>query len=338
MKRGVRTAAGILLTAACLYFAFKDVQWNDAVRSARDANYPLLLLSAAIATMMFPLRARRWRTILDPVAPKLPFGPLWRATTIGMMVNNVLPARAGEFARAYVITREVPAITFPMSLASLVVDRVFDAIVVFLLLIVAIASPSFPAGVTIKGQSIGHIAAVFSLAPLGLLIILYLLAAYPKTLIRAFELVARRVSSTLETRGSEMLHRFAGGLSVLRAPGHFVAVLWWALLLWVVQPVAFWLGLRAFGIDVPWSATLLVQALTVIGVSLPSTPGYFGLFEAAAVLALKLYGVGETPAATWALVYHVVSLIPITLIGAYYFARAGISVRDINSSVVGDKS
>ena len=337
MKRGVRNAVGILLTAACLYFAFRNVHWSDAVKSARSANYALLLLSAVVATLIFPLRARRWRTILDPIAPRLPFGPLWRSTAIGIMVNNVLPARAGEFARAYALTREVPAISFPLSLASLVVDRVFDAIVVFLLLVVAIASPSFPAGATIKGQSIANIAAAFALVPLVLLVVLYLLAAYPKTLIRVFELVARRVSPTLEARGSEMLHRFAEGLSVLRAPAHFIAVFWWALLLWLVQPLAFWIGLRAFGIDVPWSATLLLQALTVIGVALPSTPGYFGLFEAGAIIALKLYGVDETPAATWALVYHVVSLIPITLIGAYYFARAGISVSDINSSVSNDR-
>jgi uncharacterized protein (TIRG00374 family) len=337
MKRGVRNAVGIVLTAACLYIAFKDVHWSDAVQSAKNANYALLVLAAIVATMTFPLRARRWRTILDPIVPKLPFGPLWRSTAIGMMVNNVLPARAGEFARAFALTREVPTISFPMSLASLVVDRVFDAIVVFLLLMVAIASPTFPAGATIKGQSIGHIAMVFALVPLVLLVVLYLLAAYPKTLIRAFELVARRVSKTLEARGSEMLHRFAEGLSVLKAPGHFIAVFLWALWLWLVQPLAFWIGLRAFGIDVPWSATLLVQALTVIGVALPSSPGYFGLFEAGAIIALKLYGVGQTPAATWALVYHVVSLIPITLIGAYYFFRAGISVSDINSSANNDK-
>lgn len=332
MKRQVRTAVGILLTAICLYFAFRGVHWSEAVQSARSANYPLLLLSAAVATLMFPLRARRWRTILDPIAPKLPFGPLWRSTAIGTMVNNVLPARAGEFARAFALTREVPAVSFPMSLASLVVDRLFDAIVVFLLLIVAVASPSFPAGATIRGQSITHIAAVFVLAPLGLLVALYGLAAYPTTLIRGFELVARRVSPTLESRGSDMLRRFSEGLSVLRAPGHFMAVLGWALLLWLVQPLAFWIGLRAFGIDVPWSATLLVQALTVIGVALPSTPGYFGLFELTAIAALKLYGVGETPAATWALVYHVVSLVPITLIGAYYFARVGLTVSEIKSA------
>ena len=104
---------------------------------------------------MFPLRARRWRTILDPVAPKLPLGPLWRSMAIGMMVNNVVPLRAGEFARAFALTREVPAVSFSTALASLVVDRVFDAIVVLLLLAVGVVvAATSPPATTIGGYSL----------------------------------------------------------------------------------------------------------------------------------------------------------------------------------------
>src|SRR5215471_21804930 len=144
MKRGVRNAVGILLTAVCLYFAFKDVKWGDAVKAARNANYLLLVLSAAVATLMFPLRARRWRTILDPVAPKLPFGPLWRATAIGVMVTNVIPLRAGELARPYALTRQIPSVSFATSLASVAVDRVFDGIVVMVLLAIGVVVADFP--------------------------------------------------------------------------------------------------------------------------------------------------------------------------------------------------
>src|ERR1041385_9059466 len=144
MKFGWRGALGILISAACLYFAFRNVDWARTIKYAREANWPLLVLSAATATCMFPLRARRWRTILDPVAPKLPFGPLWRATAIGMMVNNIVPARAGELARAYALSREVPAVPFSTAFASLAVDRVFDLLVVLLLTFAAMLDPRFP--------------------------------------------------------------------------------------------------------------------------------------------------------------------------------------------------
>ncbi|HEX3865628.1 MAG TPA: lysylphosphatidylglycerol synthase transmembrane domain-containing protein [Gemmatimonadaceae bacterium] len=332
MKFGWRGALGIAISIVCLYFAFRHVDLANAVERAERANYWLLLLGAACATGMFPLRARRWRTILDPVAPRLPFGVLWRSTAIGMMVNNVVPLRAGEFARAYALTREEPSVSFSTALASLVVDRVFDAIVVLLLLAAAIAAPGFPHGASVYGRPVSHIAGAFAVVPLALLVVLYSLVFFPETLIRMFELAARRVSPSVERRGSETLRRFAGGLSVLKTPGHFLAVFWWTLLHWLLQPLGFWLGFKAVGVDVPWSAALFVQGLIVVGVSLPSAPGFFGLFESAAVLALGLYGIGESAAVTWAIVFHVASFIPITVIGAYYFARLGMTMGDVGSA------
>ena len=333
MKLGVRGVLGLAISAGCLYFAFRNVQWSDAIQHARTANYWLLALAAACATGMFPLRARRWRTILDPVAPKLPFGPLWRSTAIGMMVNNVVPLRAGELARAFALTREVPSVSFSTALASLVVDRVFDAIVVLLLLAISMLVAHFPPGKEIMGYSIGHLAAGFAAAPAAALILLYSLVFFPEKLIRIFELIARRVSPSIEERGSEMLRRFASGLSVLRTPVHFAAVFGWTLLHWLLQPLAFWLGLLALGIsNVPWTAMLFVQGVIVVAVALPSAPGFFGLFELGAAVSLALFGVSQSDAATWALVFHVAAFIPITLIGAYYSARLGLSVGQIESA------
>src|SRR4051812_42883039 len=124
MKFGWKGALGIVVSALCLYFAFRDFQWAESMERARHANYFLLALSAVVTTCIFPLRARRWRTILDPVAPNLPFGPLWRSTAIGVMMTNVVPARAGELARPYALSREVPAVPFSAALASVAVDRV----------------------------------------------------------------------------------------------------------------------------------------------------------------------------------------------------------------------
>jgi uncharacterized protein (TIRG00374 family) len=331
VKVGWKGALGLAITALCLYLAFRNVDWLRAADTARHANYGLLFLSAAAATGMFPLRARRWRTILDPVAPKLPFGPLWRSVAIGMMVNNLALLRAGEFARAYALTREVPSVPFSTSLASLVVDRVFDAIVVLLLLAVGIVAAGFSANTQIAGYSISHIAVLFALAPLVLLVGLYALVFFPHKLIRLYELFARRVAPALERRGSDMLRRFADGLSVLRSPVHFLAVFWWTLLHWLLQPVAFWLALLALDIHVPWTATLFMQGIIVILVALPSAPGFFGLFEFGATLALGLYGVSQSDATTWGFIFHVASFIPITLIGAYYAARLGLRMGDMTA-------
>jgi uncharacterized protein (TIRG00374 family) len=331
VKFSWKSALGLVVTAACLYLAFRHTDFASAVAQAKQANYFLLILGAAAATGMFPLRAIRWRTILDPVAPNLPLGPLWRSIAVGMMVNNVALLRAGEFARVFALTREVPSVSFSTGFASLLVDRVFDAIVVLLLLAVGVLAAGFSATTLIHGYSLTRLAIVFAAVPIAMLIVLYTLVFFPATLVRMFELFARKVSPVIEQRGSDMLRRFAEGLSVLRSPAHFVAVFWWTLLHWLLQPVAFWLSLKAFGIEVPWTATLFVQGVIVILVALPGAPGFFGQFELGATIGLGLYGIAESNASTWAVVFHVASFIPITLIGAYYSTRLGLSMGEIKT-------
>jgi uncharacterized protein (TIRG00374 family) len=319
-----RGAIGLALSVGLLWWVFHDVRWADVQLHLREADAWLFILSIALATLMFPLRALRWRPILDPIAPKLPYGPLWRATCVGMMANNILPARAGELVRAFMLSRET-TVPFSASFASLVVDRVFDAVVVLLLLVAAMFHPSFPAGLsrwTYAGSGL------LLLLLLGLA--LYAIVFFPDRLIRLYELFARRVAPRFEERGRVLLRSFADGLSVLRHPGRFLVVFAWAMALWLVQGLAFWIGFRSFGIHVPFAAALFVQGLIVIGVAAPSTPGFFGLFEAAAVAGLRLYGVGDDVAVAWAFSFHVLSLIPITLIGLYYLIRSGMQLGELN--------
>ena len=334
MKLGWKGALGILLSVVCLYFAFRNVRFADAYRAVRDANYALMILAVIAATGMFALRALRWRTILDPVAPKLPFGPLWRSIAMGQMMTNILPARTGEIVRPYALTREVPSVPFAMSLASIAVDRVFDAIVVLLLLGLSMLSPGLPSSLSIMGRDVTTTQMVrfLGVAPIVLLVVLYALVFFPDRLIKLFEAFARPVSRTLEEKGSEMLRRFADGLSVLRNPGHFIAVFLWTLAHWLLQPLAFWLAMRAFGISAPIQSTLFVQGVIVVAVALIPSPGFFGVFEAAGAAALAAYGVESTLGTTRALAFHVTTFIPITLLGAYYFARAGLSLGEIGGA------
>jgi glycosyltransferase 2 family protein len=332
MRFGWRGSLGILLSVALLWYAFHGIEWAQVGVEIRRANVWLLLLSAVAATGIFPLRARRWRTILDPVEPNLPFGPLWRATAIGMMVSNIVPARAGELARAYALSRDVRRVPFSTAFASLAVDRVFDAVIVLMLMFGAMLLPSFPAGAasSVARYAIGGV--VFVVA---VIVVLYLIVFLPERIISLFELLARRVAPPFEARGRAILVSFASGLSVLRSPRRFVTVFWWALLHWLLNALAFWIAFVAVGVPAPFGMALFTQGIIAIGVAVPSSPGFFGAFEAFAKLALGVYGISQTAALTWAMGFHLLSFIPITLIGAYYFARAGLTFAELSNAGTG---
>lgn len=332
MKSGWRGLAGFLLSGALLLWVLRDVSLAAVWAELSRADPWLFFWAVVAATVIFPIRALRWRVILEPVAPGLPFGPLWRATAIGMMINNVLPARAGEVARAFALTREVPKVTFSTSVASLVVDRLFDAVVLLVLGLVAIMDPAFPTNATIAGQPLADWA-VGGIALTGaLLAVVYLLVFFPRALIVTFEIFSRRLSPRLEERGRVVLQRFSDGLSVMRSPRRFVLVFVWTLAHWLINGLGTWLGFLAVGMDLPFSAALFVQTVTAFGVALPSAPGFFGVFEAIAVLTLAVYGVSAALATSWAIGFHILTFIPITLMGAYYFVHLGLHFRDLRAA------
>ena len=332
MKFGWRSALGIALSVALLVWAFHDVDLGEVVGRIGDANPWLLVATAIGSTIIFVVRARKWQTILEPVAGVLPLGMLWRATAIGMMVNNVVPMRAGELARAYALTRETSRIGFAGSFASIAVDRIVDSVAILVLMAAAILSPAFPADAEIAGRSISSYAIGFTVIAAAASVFLYLIVFLPGRVVGMYGAVARRLAPRLEQRGSSILRSFAAGLGVLRHPRLFGSVFAWTIVHWLLNGLAFWLGFRALGVDAPYSAALMLQGIIAIGVAVPSAPGFFGVFEGFAIVGLALYGIDRTTAVTWAIAYHFVSFIPITLIGAYYIARLHVRLSDVRAA------
>jgi glycosyltransferase 2 family protein len=245
-----------------------------------------------------------------------------------MMVNNVVPARAGEVARAYALTRET-GVPFATTLASLAVDRLLDSVVLLCFMAIALFDPALRAG---SGTLGGPLTAVASGGGALLLIMIggvFSLVLFPAQLIRLFELFARKVSPTVEERGKRVLEKFIAGLSVLRRPERFAAIFGWTTAHWLVNAIGYMLAFRAFGIEVPFSAALFLLGFIAVGAAVPSAPGFFGVFEYMAIQGLAIYGVPKDQATSWAIGFHILAFIPITVIGGYYFTRLGLGFAEL---------
>ena len=324
MKLDWRSALGLVLSALLLWWTLHGEPLGEVWLAIRGSNWWLWALSTVAATAIFPLRAIRWRLILEPVVPGVPHGPLWRATAIGMMANNVLPARAGEVARAYALAREERRVGFATALASLAVDRLFDAIVILLLLFAALLDPAFPSGARVAGQTIPAMAEGLILLTVLLMVGLYVAVSLPDAFLRVWAMLARRFAPRFEARGARAIAAFIEGLGVLRHPGRFAAVFLWTLAHWLLCVVSIWIGFRAVGIDAPFSAALFLNGLSSIWSAIPSSPGFFGVFESVSKVSLQFYRVDPTLAISWALSYHILTFIPITVFGLVYMTRLGL--------------
>lgn len=330
MRISWRTALGFALSGVLLYFAFRGQDWGAVANALRGSNIALWILATIVSQLVFPLRAIRWLIILHPVAPNLRFGPSWRAIAIGMMLNNVALARLGEIGRALVLSREVKEIPFSSSIGSLVVDRAFDGLVILLMLALVVFDPGLPRVIDIGGVQT-PLRALLLVPAIGVAIgFVFLFAAVyrPDAVQRMAGNVARRIIPRWADRVELLVRNVSTGMSVLRDGRRFFAVFAWTAVHWGVNALAFWIGFKAMNLEASFAAAVLTQGLIALAVAAPQMPGYFGAFEWTSIGALSLYAVAREDALAWAVTFHVLSFIPIVVIGGWYLARLGFKLAD----------
>ena len=294
----------------------------------RRANAWWLAAAIAIGTCTFPLRTVRWRVLLraDDGGP-LSWALLWQAVAAGFMANNLLPARAGEVTRAYLVQRG-RAVRFTTALASIVVERVLDGTALVALLAVGLALPSSPLAAAVGGVPLARIAAWAAGLFGGLLVAALIVALHPGPWLTTLERLFRAtLPPGAAARLTGLAENAVAALAALRSPARLAQVLAWSLVLWLVNAASFAACFRAFSLPVPWGGALLLQALVAFGVALPSSPGFFGPFEAVTRVTLGLYGIGADRAVSYAVAYHVGGFVPITLLGLHALSRNELGLR-----------
>jgi glycosyltransferase 2 family protein len=321
---------GLVVTLLLLAWALHGVDPHAVLRHIARADPLWFAAAVVLATATFPVRALRWRVILRPAqGGRFAWLPLWHATAVGFMANNLLPARAGEFARGYMAQRQLP-VRLTTALASIGVERVFDGLTMVGLLAIAIAAPSFPRHAAVGGISLARVATWGGVVFGALLVVALLVVSRPAWWLAR---LAAGLHAVLPTRAADRLAHLAegviAGLAVLTSPGRFATVLVWSLALWLVNASAFVACFRAFGLAVPPAGALLLQGLIGFGVALPSSPGFFGPFEAVTRATLAVYGVGADRAVSYAVAYHVGGFVPITLLGLYSLSRAHVRLGEL---------
>jgi uncharacterized protein (TIRG00374 family) len=331
MKKHVRTVAlvglSVGLLAVFLRGAHLDVVWAEI----RHADAVLVGISAVVTLVTMALRALRWQYLLAPIG-RARFAPAFRTTTIGFAASAVLPARAGEVIRPYLLARQ-EGLSAAATFATVIIERLLDAITCVMLLAsfvlvfdtgVEHAEPRLYGLVEGGGIAVGIVA----LAVLGGM---FVAARDPAAVGRWAYKVDHLLPSRLTHALAAGLLRFAEGLAVVRTPRRLLSALLLSFPLWLSIGLGIWIVTEAFGIEMPFTGSFLLIALLVVGVSVP-TPGAVGGFEAAAQIGLtSFYGVPNDRAVGTALVLHVVSLLPVVVFGFLFLIQDGLGFGGIRS-------
>ncbi|MBI5035428.1 MAG: flippase-like domain-containing protein [Chloroflexi bacterium] len=325
MLKSPRFWIGLVISAACLFFAFQGIQFDKLFEALAHMDYTLLGLAAIMWCISYVGRVYRWQLLFSPQPMRI--SKVFYALNIGYFLSNLLPARLGDIVRAYLIG-EFENVSKARGLSTVVVERLTDGLTVVLLLsITAIFVPSIPDAA--RQGAIG-------VAVTGIIGVIVLLAL-----------------SFNKERGMAILHRLAApfpflqrpslwkaleslidGFAILRSPRPIIGVVLWAIYTWVTGAVPFWLVMQAVGLrdgtgnPLPFAAAVLVMTVTSLGVVVPSSPGYIGVFHAVAVLVLTtIYNADKSTSLSYAIVVHALSYLMLTVLGIFSIWKEGLTYQ-----------
>ncbi|MEZ5352488.1 MAG: lysylphosphatidylglycerol synthase transmembrane domain-containing protein [Bryobacteraceae bacterium] len=307
---GLVPRAGIALVSLVaaglgLRYALSGLDWPSFWSGLRHLEPRWLAAAVAFDVASYVAQGFRWSLLLSSLRPGGWPGMLWRTTRAiyaGLFVNEVVPLRPGEVARAWLAARDLRVGVWAVAPAMLT-ERLFDGLWLTIALLAAIVAVPVPASVARTVWTLA--AAVFALIAM------------------VFALCRMRSSAFF----LPFLLKLATGLRDWRACAVSACFL-------VAQGLAFWSVMRASHLPLGMAAAFVVMVIVRIGTMIPGPPANAGIHQFATVLGLSLYGVSRANAAAFSLVVFAVLTMPLLIIGLAAWISTGLTWRFIRDGVV----
>ena len=326
-KTAVQIIIGILVSVICLYFAFRGINIKESIEIVKNINVVYFLISFVLSVVIIALRGLRWECFI-PLKKPIKKRTIVMATYIGYMGNNILPAKLGEVARAYILGVK-ENVSKSALIASVVTERLFDVITGGVILTLSVIFiPNLPKTVTYAAIALF----VFSMA--GFLVLIFLVWKREfahKFFHKIFGILPKNIGEKL----IEFSCNFIDGIGFKNDPKHIFLIFFYTFLYLIGQVLTISFLLTAFNIKASVMIALFMFAVGGFGFAVPSAPSGIGPFEWAVIFGLSLIGVERNIAAPYALVYHIMGIVPIVIIGFIFLFMLGI---DLKTAASGDSS
>jgi len=330
LKQAIRLVVSLGLSAVFLWIAVRGVSWEEtsaALRAARVVYLPPIFL---IAVLSLYFRALRWGVLLHPLG-EFPRRSLFSATAMGFAANMLLPLRAGEVVRPWLLAKKERLPLAPV-IATVAVERLFD--MATLLLFFGVATLTLPLPPEWK-----HYGWVFLGTFVVFLCVLVALQTSPQRTVRVLEGLLAPLPERLSAPLIRAIEQFARGLTSLQSAAAVAMAVGYSLAVWMTLAVTFGLGLKALDLPVPFvRGSLSMTTFVAIAVSIPGGPGFIGMFQVGCEVGLGVYGVGKSLAFSYSVLVHVLQFASNVVLGLYFFLRENVSLKEIGAEAAAGSS
>ena len=316
-RRIALVALGCALSLVLLVWVFARLDWAVFWAALAETRPGWIAVAGLAALATIFCRAVRWRTLAALDGARLL--DFFRAAAIGYLGNYIYPLRAGEVMRVFALKQLVPGAALGRSLATAAVDRAFDlvGVGVFLALVLYVHGVASLGVEVVRGAT-----ALVALGAASIAFFVFTARHWRP----AVEALARR----LPGRGARWLrkgYKQALEAATASSPVRLALAFAMSLAASLIDYAIVWAVVRAFGWELPALAAVTVGVFVQIGGALPSAPAGVGVIQVACVLALALYGVAQSPAVAFSVLYQLVLICAVVTAGLWAAASAGLSLR-----------
>lgn len=311
VKKNLPMMVGVVVSALFIYYIAREIEWMRLLGDLRGANYWWILPGVAVYMVGLVARTWRWHFMLRHLKP-VSLRRLFPVVCIGYFGNNVYPLRAGEVLRSFVLKRK-EEIPFTSSLATVLIERVFDGLV--MLLFVFLALPFAP----LPSQFRQAVIVLTVLLLLATALFIWM-AMQPKRMAALYHWIADRLlPQAIRQRTDDLYARFMEGIASLSSGYDILMIFVTSVVIWLMETVKYWFVLFAFPFHVNFLVLMLMNGIVNLATTLPSAPGHLGTFDGPGISTLMAFGVSRNLATSYTLVLHAALWLPVTALGAYFF-------------------
>jgi len=311
---------GIILSIVLIYLSLRGIRFQGIADSIHRVSLTYVFLSLSLMFLMQVLRSIRWGSILRPVA-KMDQFTLFSVSSVGFLAIVAIPARLGELVRPLLISRKKD-VPMAAALGTIIVERMMDTFTVLILAGLVIPLMPLPAWLV---RSVSIMSAITLIA--------VVLSGFFVLQRKRFEGIDRLIPVFLRQRYADRIRRliahFIDGFSVLTDWKRLSGIIVLSLGIWMIDVLAIYALFLAFGYTLSFLAAFVLMFILIVGIAIPTAPGFVGNWHYACILALTLFGLDKADALTFAILYHALSIGIVLVLGLIFLPFNRFSLRDL---------
>ncbi len=300
-----------LLSFACLAWVLTGADLPHIWTEIRQMRWGFVVLAVIADVCVYLLHAWRWGLMLRPVQ-KVPFSYCFEAIYVGLFANEVLPLRAGELIRCFLLSRET---TIPVSVtfASALIERIFDGVWLMICFLICLHFGKLPVVLVRGGYVLGVLIVVLAVV-LG--VAMY---ARKQALGGVFGWAPPKWFDTL----IDDLHLIGHSRYL-----YYSFIISGAYMLAQIVPI--YMLVQASSLNVKWPASFTMMVLLRLSSVVPSAPGNLGSFQWVVARTLMTFGLVAGHAKRFSMILWTVVTMPLIVIGSIALAITGVNMTHLH--------